>query len=149
MLTVRFAIWALAPFIFGFVFLAAGVSKLLRTSSVAHTISNYRLLPPSAVRAIACLLAAVESSAGILMLLSPWLPVYRLAWSLTSSLLLIFSAAIASALLRGLKIPCGCGLLLNGHVISWMTLGRNLLMLAVLVLDFLVRQSGMLALGSG
>jgi hypothetical protein len=83
------------------------------------------------------------------MLLSTWLPVYRLAWSLTSSLLLIFSAAIASALLRGLKIPCGCGLLLNGHVISWMTLGRNLLMLAVLVLDFLVRQSGMLALGSG
>ena len=29
-----------------------------------------------------------------------------------------------------------------------MTLGRNLLMLAVLVLDFFIRQSGMLALGS-
>jgi hypothetical protein len=75
--------------------------------------------------------------------------VYRLAWTLTICLLLAFSLAIASALVRGLKIPCGCALLLNGHVISWKTLGRNLLMLAVLVLDFFLRQSGMLAVGIG
>jgi len=149
MLTVRFVIRAVVPLIFGFIFLAAGISKFLRISSVAHVVSNYRLLPYSAARVTACLLATLESSAGILLLLSPWLPLYWFAWNLTTSLLLIFSVAIASALLRGLKIPCGCGPLLNGHVISWMTLGRNLLMLAVLVLDFFIRQSGMLAFGSG
>lgn len=149
MLTVRFVIRAVVPWIFGFIFLAAGISKFLRTSSVVHAVSSYRLLPHSAERTAACALATLELSAGVLLLLSLWLPLYRFAWSLTIGLLFIFSLAIASALVRGLKIPCGCGLLLNGHVISWMTLGRNLLMLAVLVLDFFMRQSGMLALGTG
>ena len=62
MLTVRFVIRAVVPLIFGFVFLAAGISKFLRISSVAHVVSNYRLLPHSAARVTACLLATLESS---------------------------------------------------------------------------------------
>jgi len=123
------------PLLFGFLFLAAGVSKSLRTSSVVHTISNYQILPPQSVRAVAYILAPVESAAGILFLLSFWLSTYRIAWTLAVGLLLIFTFAVTSALARGLKIPCGCGFLLNGHVINWRTLGRNLLLLAVLVLD--------------
>jgi hypothetical protein len=49
--------------------------------------------------------------------------------------LLIFSFAILSALVRGIEIPCGCGLVLNGHVITPATLTRNVLLLWLLALD--------------
>ena len=148
MLAARFIIATLVPLGFGFLFLAAGISKFLRASSIVHTVSNFRLLPPLGARVVAGLLAPLESAAGILLLLSLWFPIYRFASALTAGLLLVFSLAVASALLRGLKFPCGCGLLLNGHVISWLTLGRNLLMLAVLALDFLMRRGGIFALGT-
>ena len=107
MLTVSFVVRGAVPLVLGFVFLTAGISKFVRSSSVVHIVSNYRLLPHSAVRVTAYLLATLESTAGTLFVLSPWLSLYRFAWSLTTSLFLIFSVAIASALLQGLMIPCG------------------------------------------
>lgn len=119
----------------GLLFFASGVSKFLRLRSIQITVENYRLLPASAVPLFARMLAPAELAAGLLLLFSIWLPVYQLAWVLTVGLLLMFSFAIASVLARGLEIPCGCGLLLNGHVITRATLGRNLVLLALLALN--------------
>jgi hypothetical protein len=134
-----FLISRTVPLLFGFLFLAAGISKLLRRPSVLRSISNYHLLPSGAARVVASTLAPVEGAAGILFLLSFWFLTYRVAWTLSFGLLLIFTVAIMSALARGLKIPCGCGFLLNGHTVTWSAVGRNVLLLMLLILDASLR----------
>ena len=103
-------------------------------------VANYRLVPRSLLPIVRRMLAPAEVAAGVLLLVSLWLPVYSVAWTLAFGLLLVFSVGVASALARGLEIPCGCGLLLNGHVITRATLVRNLALLALLALDLLVQR---------
>jgi hypothetical protein len=120
---------------FGTLFFAAGISKSLRAGSVQHIVAHYRLVPRPLVPVAARALASIEAVAGALLLASLFLPIYAEAWALTAGLLLIFSVAILSALVRGIEVPCGCGLVLNGHVITPATLTRNLLLLGLLALD--------------
>jgi hypothetical protein len=124
----------------GLLFLISGASKFLRPHSLAKMIANYRLVPLPMLPIIGKTLAATEMAIGILFVASLWLPVYSLAWILAFALILAFTAAIGSALARGLEIPCGCGLLLNGHVIRRATLVRNLALLCLLATDHLVKR---------
>ncbi|EGF30483.1 hypothetical protein IMCC9480_1360 [Oxalobacteraceae bacterium IMCC9480] len=119
---------------YGLLFLASGISKTLRQSSVNTTIARYRLIPVRLVPVFAGCLATLEIVAGTLLLLSPALPTYRLAWAMSTGLLVLFCIAITSALLRGLHIPCGCNWLLNGHTLTPATLLRNLLLLVPMLL---------------
>ena len=104
-------------------------------------IDNYRLLPGALVPLVTATLAPMEFVTGVLLVLSLRLPVYLLAWTLAFGVLLFFSIAIYSALARGLKIPCGCSPMLNGHVVTRVTLTRNLILLSLLVLDLIVQRS--------
>jgi hypothetical protein len=122
---------------FGSLFLVSGSSKALRPRSVERIVAQYHLVPRALRTAFRRMLAPAEVAAGVLLWASLWLPVYRLAWTLAFGLLLTFSLAVASALVRGLRIQCGCGLLLNGHVITPATLLRNLVLLFLLALDLL------------
>jgi len=124
----------------GLLFLVSGVSKFLRARSVERMVANYRLVPRALLPLFKRVLAPAEVAAGGLLWASIWLPVHALAWSLAAGLLLVFSVAVASALARGLEIPCGCGLLLNGHVITRATLERNMVLLSLLALEFLVQR---------
>ncbi|MEB0133835.1 MauE/DoxX family redox-associated membrane protein [Actimicrobium sp. CCC2.4] len=114
---------------YGLLFLASGISKYLRQSSINYTIARYRLVPVRLVPVFSACLATLEIVAGALLLLSPVLPTYQLAWAMTTGLLGLFCIAIALALVRGLRIPCGCNWLLNGHTLTLATLLRNLLLL--------------------
>ena len=129
---------------FGVLFLAAGVSKLLRLGSVEHILARYRLLPKAIVPFAARCLAAAEIIAGLLLMFSIRLPVYDAAWMLAAGLLAVFSIAVLLTLARGITVPCGCALLLNGHVVTWATLQRNLLLLSLLVVDRLMQSGGSL-----
>ena len=125
----------------GLLFLMSGASKFLHAWSVRRMVANYRLVPRLLLPIVTRMLAPAEAAAGILLLMSLWLPLYGIAWTLAAGLLLAFSVAVASALARGLQIPCGCGLLLNGHVITPATLLRNLALLSLLALDLLEQRS--------
>ena len=129
----------IVPLSFGLLFLASGVSKCLRTTSVLHIVANYRLLPAPAGRVFAYLLGPLEALSGSLFLASLFLPVYPYAWAAAVGLLLLFSFAVGSALIRRLQIPCGCALMLNGHAIRPSSLLRNLLLLLVLAIDLFVK----------
>jgi hypothetical protein len=131
---------AVVHFGFGFLFLISGASKFLRRHSLTKMIANYRLVPLPVLPIVGKTLASTEVAIGILFVASLWLPVYSLAWTLAFALVLAFTAAIGSALARGLEIPCGCGLLLNGHVIRRATLVRNLALLFLLTTDHLVKR---------
>ncbi len=119
---------------YGLLFVASGISTCLRQRSVRLAVTNYRLLPTRLVPAFSRGLAILEILAGVLLLLSLGLPTYPLAWAITLGLLMLFCLAIGSALLRGLRIACGCGFLLNSHALTPLTLLRNLLLLTLLLL---------------
>ncbi len=119
----------------GSLFLVSGASKVLRAKSVKRMITNYRLVPRWLLPIVAKMMAPIEVATGMLLMASLWMPVYGLAWVLSIGLLSAFSFAVATALARGLEIPCGCGLLLNGHIITRAALVRNLTLLALLTLD--------------
>ena len=125
----------------GLLFLIAGGSKFFRARSVGRMVAHYRVVPRALLPIVSKVLAPAEVAVGGLLLVSLWLPVYPLARTLAFGLLLAFSVAVASALTRGLEIPCGCGLLLNGHVITRATLVRNLVLLSLLALDLLLGRS--------
>jgi hypothetical protein len=135
---------ALVRLAFGVLFLAAGVSKSLRIGSVRHVLAGYRMLPNSWLASAAFVLVAAEIIAGLSLLVSLCLPVYEGAWILTSGLLMLFSIAVLATLVRGITIPCGCTRLLNGHVVTWSTLGRNLLLLSLLFVDHVAQRGAAL-----
>jgi hypothetical protein len=45
----------------------------------------------------------------------------------------LFTLAIGTALARGIKVPCGCAVVLADHVISLRTVMRNLALMGILV----------------
>lgn len=125
----------------GLLFVTAGASKLLRQSSIRHVIAQYRLLPHDGVAPAAFGLAIGETGVGLMLILSFLPPLAAPAVLSAAALLCLFSAAVASALLRGIVVPCGCSLILNGHVVTWVTFARNQALLALLLADHLI-QSG-------
>jgi len=125
----------------GLLFFVSGASKVVRARSVARMVANYSLVPRSLLPLVTMILAPSELATGALMLLSVWLPVWPIACSLAITLLVGFSIAVWSALARGFDIPCGCGLLLNNHVIKQGTIVSNLVLLSLLAIDFLLQRS--------
>ena len=109
-------------------FLFAAISKLLDPSSFAQQIANYQLTPWPGTAALAVFLPALELCVGICLLFGRW-ESGALVW--LAVLLVIFSGALLSAILRGLSIDCGCfGRSVENTGTLWPLL-RNLVLLAV------------------
>lgn len=86
-------------------FLAAGLLKLADPAAFARELSHFRLTPAPFNAALALYLPSLESIVGIAL----FVPRLRAAarW-LAAGMLALFSAALLSALARGLDIRCGC-----------------------------------------
>lgn len=111
--------------VLGCVFASAGISKLLRPNAVRATVEGYRLLAPAPSRVVARLLGPVEVATGMLLAASPVLP-FAQGVRIAAGLELVgFSGVIASALARGIRIPCGCGPIVGDHVVTRTSLVRN------------------------
>jgi uncharacterized membrane protein YphA (DoxX/SURF4 family) len=111
----------------GALFMVAGVAKLVDPTQFATEIANYRLLPQLAPW-LAVVLPATEIVAGVVLAVAP------LAWRrgaalLVGGLLVAFTVAVSGALLRGIDIDCGCFGSGSGPI-TWLTLARNLALLA-------------------
>lgn len=89
----------------GAVFLFAAIGKINNPAAFADAVDNYRILPYIFVTLLAIVLPWMEAISGVLLLLGK-----RLAGSslIVIALNLVFIAAIASAIIRGLDIDCGC-----------------------------------------
>jgi putative oxidoreductase len=111
----------------GLLFVVAGWNKLLDPAGLAQEIANYQLFPATAPY-LAIALPTSEMVAGLALLLGP--PPWRAAGaSAIGLLLLVFTGAVVSALLRGLDIDCACFGTGSGSV-TWLTFVRNLGLLA-------------------
>ncbi len=115
----------------GGVLLAAGGAKARGgTSRFLQNVLAYDLLPPAAARGLARALPPVEMGLGACLLLG-----LGTRPAAVGGLMVLggVSGAVATALWRGLTIPCGCfGPRERVAPLRWAILGRNLaLMLAL------------------
>jgi putative oxidoreductase len=95
----------LARLALGGIFVLAGMSKIYDPGAFAIELERYQLLPWKACIAAANYLPWVELLSGLGLLLKGF---ERGALLLITLLLGVFTFALASALVRGLSIDCGC-----------------------------------------
>ena len=125
--TLRTALSATLRLGLGGMLAVAGLLKLRDPTGFAVEIGNYQLFSALAPY-FAAALPATEVVVGLGLVLLP--QGWRRAAAISAGFLLLFFAiAVSSAYLRGINIACGCfGAV--GDAISWLTVGRNLGLLA-------------------
>jgi uncharacterized membrane protein YphA (DoxX/SURF4 family) len=112
--------------ILGGLFVWASWDKILHPARFAEDVANYAILPPHLVNLWALVLPWLEMIAGVFLILG----FLSRSCSLTISLLLVsFLVAISINILRGAQLDCGC--FGAGEELGWVTLARDLLMLAM------------------
>jgi putative oxidoreductase len=133
------AVFALAVRLYlGTIFLLACWHKILEPGAFALDIATYQILPLALVNPLAIVLPWVELAAGILLLLGLRT---RAAALLVAGMMLLFTAAITVAVVKGLDMSCGCFASQGAteDPISWRTILRDsswlLLALYVFVFD--------------
>jgi len=89
----------------GLVFIYSSWSKIADPPGFAEMVWNYRILPGNLVNPVAITLPWLELLAG-LALLSGF--VRRGAAFLVAGMLIVFIVALATDLIRGIAVDCGC-----------------------------------------
>jgi len=113
----------------GVIFLIAGYEKIISPADFASSIRNYRIVPHLAVNIMAITMPWLEFFCGIFLILGIFI---RTSAMLVSLMLVVFSIAIISAIIRGLDIDCGCfkNILMAGKV-GWNKFFQDILMLVM------------------
>lgn len=112
----------------GAVFVYAALPKIADPLTFAGTVASYGILPYFASYLTAALLPFLELVCGLLLVSG-----YRArAGALViAGLNLVFMAALASAIVRGLEIDCGCFQPGGTKTSPWLALARDALFLAM------------------
>ena len=118
--------WAVAG-----VFIYAGVQKIITPLAFADSIATFQLLPKEMINLVALGLPPVELTLGLAVLTR----IQRRPALLGIVILnVIFILALASAIVRGIPVDCGCFGSSEPSVIgAWMALGRDLPILAAAI----------------
>jgi uncharacterized membrane protein YphA (DoxX/SURF4 family) len=101
-----------AQIVVGILLAWAALAKLGDVPGLARDIHHFRILPVAAENLLAMVLPWIELTAGLSLVLG----IRARAGALVATgLLVVVTAAVASALARGLSIECGC----FGHAMAW------------------------------
>jgi putative oxidoreductase len=105
------------------VFAYAGLDKIREPLQFADNIAGFAILPAALINLLALTLPVFEIACALLLLLPLTRRVASLAVALTC---LMFFTALASALLRGLTLDCGCfGVGAPSRSKMWLELGLD------------------------
>lgn len=126
----------------GAIFVVAGASKIGHAAEFAAQIAGFRLLPQAAVVPLALVLPFLELLLGGYLIVG--LFTRAAAW-VAVALFALFDGAIASAVVRGMTVSCGCFGPNDKTVTTWTEVARDavFVLLAVVVA---LRAPGTLAL---
>lgn len=113
----------LARLIVAGIFLFAALPKLIDVETFARSIANYRVLPEAWAGSLASILPWIEAFAALALLTGWYL---RGGALVVSAMLLVFIAAIAQAMARGIDIDCGCFGAAAESEVGWGSIARNL-----------------------
>ena len=89
----------------GALFVTAGALKIGHFNELAAAIAGFRILPQPVIGPLAVFLPFFEAGLGLYLIAGLFT---RIAASLAAFQLLVYSAAIASAVLRNIPANCGC-----------------------------------------
>lgn len=109
-------------FVLGAVFIVASVDKIAYPAAFAESITAYGLVPYPLVNLLALFIPWLELLCGLALLAGNAL---RPNGATLAALLALFVVAIASALLRGLTIDCGCFGKEHATPVSWMKVAED------------------------
>lgn len=119
---------AVVRVVLGGIFVYAAILKIADPVAFAGSVAAYRILPYFASYLAAAVLPFLELICGLLLLSG-----YRVRAGalIVAGMNLIFIAALASAIVRGLDIDCGCFKQGGAKTSPWLALGRDLVFLAM------------------
>lgn len=103
-------------------FVVAAIPKIIEPLAFATSIMHYGLAPSWAINAAALVLPWLELIAGIGLVVGVRT---KLQAALCGGMLVLFTAAVAYAVVLGLKIDCGCFGSSGGDEVSWMKVLKN------------------------
>ena len=126
----------------GVIFVVAGASKVGHAPEFAAQIAGFRLLPQAVIAPMALVLPFLEILLGGYLVVGLFT---RMAAWVAVLLFAAFDGAIASAVVRGMTVSCGCFGPNDKTVTTWAEVARDavFVLLAVVVA---LRGPGMLAL---
>ena len=128
--------------ILGAIFVVAGASKVGHAAEFAAQIAGFQLLPQIVIAPMAIVLPYLELLLGGYLIIG--LFTRTAAW-IAVLLLVIFDGAIASAVVRGMTVNCGCFGPNDTTVTTWTEVARDAIFV-VLAIVVALRAPGMLAL---
>ena len=118
------------------VFIVSAIQKLKDIDTFQATVEAYDLLPHFLVTGFSIVLPVVELVTACLLLGDLSQGLYGLILAIL--VLSVTTTGIVVNLLRGnLDVSCGCGGLEDEAPLSWGLVGRNLMLLAILLVCFL------------
>ncbi len=117
----------------GLVFVYAGILKIRDPNAFAGSVAAYKILPYGLNYLVAAILPWVETICGMLLVVG-----YRAraAAFIVIAMNLVFMVALASTIVRGLDIDCGCFRQGGAKTPAWMAILRDVLFLAAAVFVF-------------
>jgi putative oxidoreductase len=129
----------LARVVLGVLCIVASAGKVSDPGAFAVSVASYRLLPHNATLLVATVLPWMELICGGLLVLGVF---HRGAGLLLFWLLVVFTVAVGSALVRGLDISCGCFTQdPNAAKIGWQKILENLGLIGLSLIVTLSRSS--------
>lgn len=153
---------AICRLILSVIYLLAAAGGLEHPRTFMRSVGDYHLLPQGLVPLAAATLPGVEALAALILLLAViraprgpgrWNLAVEGSELIATGLLVCYTLGIASALLRGFQMDCGCFDFLGEHLpfykptnATWWTVVRDLVMLIPAVI--LVRRQRWLAGGN-
>lgn len=113
--------------VLGFVFIYAGIGKIVEPNVFAKEIMNYRILPEIIAKIAAITIPWIELFIGILLLFGVKTKTSSI---LSAGLLTIFTFGVLSAMIRGLNINCGC---FSQHIeyVGWKKVVENFALILI------------------
>lgn len=121
----------LARLVLAVTFMISAVAKFRDQDGARQAVKDFGI-PASIAPAVAVVIAPLETASALLLLTSGWGVVAGAA--LAASLLLAFTVGITINLLRGNRVDCHCFGALSQKPLSWWSVIRNLMLMALAVL---------------
>ncbi len=120
----------------GMVFLYAGILKIGDPSAFAGSVAAYKVLPYFMNFLVAATIPWVEALCGLLLIVG-----YRVKATagIVAAMNVLFIVLLASTIIRGLDIDCGCFRQGGEKTSAWIAILRDILFLSVALTLFSAR----------
>jgi uncharacterized membrane protein YphA (DoxX/SURF4 family) len=117
----------------GLVFIYAGILKIRDPIAFAGSVAAYKVLPYLFNYLVAATIPWLEATCGILLIIGFRV---RAASGIVAAMNILFILLLASTIVRGLDIDCGCFRQGGEKTSAWIAIMRDVLFLSVALILF-------------